>query len=219
MNKYETYIFKIEEESKLDSYKLIKSIDSFWNSVIKPSNKEVSLIYRVIYYKNKTRITLLKNMSFKPEELTLFKGLIVNLFEYNNDDILKNNIVDKIIIKYKFLDNTKDIKICNNFKLGTFRIPMTMDLKVWGSVFNFDDKTLIIRKRKTDTLYKVDQIKDFTNNIELKNNDNKTLLTFTDIRKEGDPINTFVRLFKHHIYYIYNGTRFFKLNKRLNKNN
>lgn len=181
------------------------------------SNKEVSLIYRVIYYKNKNRITLLKNISFKPEELILFQGLVINLFEYNDDDILKNSIVDKIIIKYKILNNSKEIKLSNSFKLQNFRIPMTMDLNVWGSVFNFDTHTQIIRKKNTNTLFKVEIVNELMNNIELKNSDNKILLSFTDIRKEGSPINTFVRIFQHHIYYIYNGTRFFKLNKKLRK--
>jgi hypothetical protein len=216
MNKYETFIFKIVNENKLTTDIIINSINKFWDEHMTPlkSNKEVSIIYRVVFYKDNQRITLLKRKSFTNEELKLFQGLVINLFEYNNDEILKNSIVNKIIIKFKVLNSRKEDKINSNFKLQSYRIPMTMNLNDWGNVFNFDSNTKIIRKKFTNSLFKIDPVNNLTNNIELKNDDNKTLIIFTDIRKEGDPLSTFIRIYQHHIYYIYNGKRFFKLNKR-----
>ena len=106
MNKYETYIFKLEDENKLTNDIIINSINSFWDDIMIPLNsptKQVSLIYRVIFYRDKHRVTLLKSLSFNSEELNLFQGLVTNLFEYNTDDNIKDNIVDKIIIKYKMM--------------------------------------------------------------------------------------------------------------------
>ena len=92
---------------------------------------------------------------------------------------------------------------------------MTMNLNYWGNEIYYDNNIFLIRKKYTKLIYRVNRINEFTNNITLLDNyTNTILIEFTDIRTEGDPLNTFIRIFNHHIYYIYNGNRYFKLNKK-----
>jgi hypothetical protein len=132
-NNYKTFIFQSDIKSKLTTSYIIDSIANFGIEVMKPlnsPNKELHIIYKIKFYKNKKHFTLLKRTIFTFEELNLFKNLLINLFDYNNE-IYKNSIVDKIIIKYKVFNYQKEIEKSPNFKLNSFRIPMTMDLSVW----------------------------------------------------------------------------------------
>lgn len=220
MEKYLIFTYKVEAETKLTQEIIINSINTFWKEHMSSfkSNKQVGLIYRVVFYKDNKRVTLIERKSFVYGDLDLFRGLVLNLFEYSDNETIKNNIVNKIIIKFKTLDNVKvDNKTVSYFKLVDYRIPMTMDLKSWGVFYdNIDENTSIIKKRSTNSIYKITKIDSLTNLIELKNNF-ETLITFKDIRREGDPLNTFTRVYEGNVYFIYNGNRNFRLYKR-NKN-
>lgn len=223
---YETFTFKADIESKLSNNYIADSINKFFNDILKTlnSSKEIHITYKVKFYKDKKKFTLLKRTVFTFEELKLLQGLVNNLFNYNKEDILKTCIVDKIIIKYKICNKNDDRKISTHLKLGPFRIPMTMDLNTWGETMFSDSNMHIIRKKNTKLNYQVDLVNALTNKVTLfEKNKVSELISFTDIRSDGDSLNTFIRLFKHHVYYICNGSRFFELNKRvavrLNKNN
>jgi hypothetical protein len=211
MTNYRTFIYNIEDENKLSVDKLNNSINEFWKEHT-ISNKHFSLIYRVVFYKNNRRITLLKRKSFTYDDKELFQGLVANIFTYSENETLKNSIVKKIIIKYKILETQKENKISKNFKLQSYKLPMTMDLNVWGNIYSFDDNNIqIIKKKNSNSIFRVVK-NNLANNIELKDINNKILIKFTDIRNEGDPLNTFVRIYDNNYYYIYRGNRFFKLN-------
>lgn len=225
MNKFKTFTYKIDDETKLSKDKIINSINKFWKEHMSSldSSKQAQLIYRIFYYKDNQRTTLVNNKSFTSEDKNLFKGLVVNIFKYHNTDTdtilinnfntenLKNNIVKRIVIKYKITDREENLKKYN-FTLKNYRIPMTMDLSKWGTILDFEN-ALIIRKKNTNSLFKVIQASKFENIIELRDRNNNNILSFTDTRNEGDPINTFVRIFNNNIYFIYKGLSYFKLNK------
>jgi len=227
MNKFKTFTCRIDDETKLSKDKIINSINKFWKEHMNSldSNKQVQLIYRVFYYKENLRTTLVNKKTFTSEDKNLFKGLVVNTFKYHDTDTdailinnfnsedLKNNIVKKIVIKYRISDKEENLKTKSNFTLKNYRIPMTMDLSKWGTVLDLESAQ-IIRKKNTNSLFKVVQASKFENIIELKDRNNKNILSFTDIRNEGDPLNTFVRIYQEHIYFIYKGTSYFKLNKK-----
>ena len=131
MNKYyETFIFKTDIESKLTASYITESINNFWNDVINNnkifcnSNNLVQITYKIKLYKVRKRVTLLKKTIFSFEDLELFQNLVTNLFIYNEDDILRNSIVDKIVINYKILKNKNIIKTSNsNLKLSNTELP------------------------------------------------------------------------------------------------
>ena len=85
------------------------------------------------------------------------------------------------------------------FRILGIRLPLTMDLSVWGNQFysqvQGNEKILWIRKKNSKNVYKIVQI-ELSNQVDLiqsaKGSDN-ILISFTDTRKEGDPLNTFTR--------------------------
>jgi hypothetical protein len=222
MTNFKNFTFKPELDTTLNNSVIVDSINKFWNKEIKPlsSETQVNITYDLKFYRDKKNFVLLRKTLINYNELDLLKGLVTNLLTYNNDDILRNNIIDKIIIRYSIMDFKKIEDKTPKIKILNYNIPMTMDLEKWGETYLTNDNLQLIKKNRSNLIYQVEKIDEFTNNVIVSlNNINNIFFSFTDLRNEGDPINTFVRVYNHHIYYIYNGNRFFKLNKRINNNN
>jgi len=220
MTNFKNFIFKPELDTTLNNTIIVDSINKFWNTEIKPLSEDtqINVTYSIKFYRDRKKIVLLRKTLINYNELDLLLGLVTNLLTYNNEDILKNNIVDKIIIRYSTKNITKIENKTPKIKILNYNIPMTMDLEKWGETYLTDDNLQFIKKNRTNLIYQVEKIDEFTNNvIVFLNNNNNIFFSFTDIRNVGDPLNTFVRIYKHHIYYIYKGNRLFKLNKRINK--
>jgi len=213
------FIFKPELDAILNNSIIVDSINKFWNTEIKhlSEDTQINVTYSIKFYRDRKKITLLRKTLIEHNELELLQGLVTNLLTYNNEDILKNNTVDKIIIRYSTMNTNKNKDKTPKIKILNYNIPMTMDLSKWGETYLNNDNLQFIKKNRTSLIYQVEKINEFTNNvIVFLNNINNILFSFKDIRKQNEHINTFVRIYKHHIYYIYKGNKFYKLNKRVN---
>jgi hypothetical protein len=86
-----------------------------------------------------------------------------------------------------------------DFRILGIRLPLTMDLSKWGNQFYSQDlglETIIwIRKKNSNNIYKINQsqLSNKVNLIQSDKGDDNILISFIDTRKEGDPLNTFIR--------------------------
>lgn len=210
------YIYKTSEDI-LTSDILLNSANEFWTNIMEPlnSNKVVSITVKVKFLRIKIKdskklFNLTRPYHFTSKDLDLFKGLLISSFDHKFND--KQKITSEIIFTYKTLDKeNKDVAMI--FRINRYRIPMTMDLLKWGEQYYTGDEFTMIRKRKTSYYYKINQ-NGLTNLIDMLipiNSEMKKEISFTDIRREDDPLNTFTRIFNNQAYYIYNGNKFFKL--------
>jgi hypothetical protein len=90
-----------------------------------------------------------------------------------------------------------------------------MDFNTWGNVyltddniFNSNNKQYVITTKRSKHSYRLEVVSEFTNKIIFRKN-GRNVFAFTDIRQKDDPLNTFVRVFRHQTHYINNG----KINK------
>jgi hypothetical protein len=95
------------------------------------------------------------------------------------------------------MENNKTLK----FRILGINLPITMDLSYYGKEFysqNIEggaEKIIWLRKKNTNNIYKISQsgLTNKVNLIQTNNGSDNILISFTDTRNEGDPLNTFTR--------------------------
>lgn len=161
---------------------------------------------------NLTRKTIITYQNFE-----LWKKIV--MFYFKHCDLINRKQVNQILFLYSIntKDNIKEEEGSTDFRISGIRLPTTMELNKWGKHFYTNKNNIWIKKRNSNYIYKIVE-SELSNQINLiysiKNKEN-LLLSFTDIRNEGDSLNTFTRTFSYPhntIYFIYEGKKY-KLSK------
>src|ERR1700704_710224 len=200
-------------DNKLLSNDLIKEmLNKFWNEIINNiDNKMVILLFR-IQYEDKSFRTIGNLQKIDKSQFSSLYRLLTDLLSILSNDYKTLPIIN-VVFSYKIIDTeNKSPKIDSNnikthtlptFKFYGYNLPLTMNIKKWGTILSQENNHYLIKKLNSELLYDI-TIEDLWNIIKIKNSNNMTILTFKDIPDINNN-NSFTRVINNQKYYFKNG--------------
>jgi hypothetical protein len=202
-------------KNKLLDNNLIKEmLNKFWDEIMNNiDDKMVILLFR-IQYEDKSFRTIGNLQKIDKSQFTRLYRLLSDLLSILSNDYKSLPIIN-IVFSYKIIDtenkvskidsnNIKDDKL-PTFKFYGYNLPLTMDIKKWGTILSHDNNHYLIKREKSDLLYNI-LIEDLWNKIEIKDSKNMTILTFKDVKDiNSQDKSTFTRIINNQKYYFKNG--------------
>lgn len=110
-----------------------------------------------------------------------------------------NTIITKSKInKSKLIIDTKNL-----FNFKGYNLPATMDFTLWGSVINYSDRNVEVRKHNSNSIYHIELLdNELLVDLKMKN---KTVLFFKDKMIEKGKLDSFIRRIKNQEYIFIDG--------------
>jgi len=213
--------YYISCENKLLTNDLIKEmLQKFWNEIINNiDDKMVILLFR-IQFEDKSFRTIGNLQKIDKSQFIVLYKLYINLLSILSNDYKTLPIIN-IVFTYKIIDSeNKSPKIDSNnkndklptFKFYGYNLPLTMNIKKWGTILSHENNHYIIKRLNSELLYDI-TVEDLWNIIKIKDSNNITILTFKDIPDINNN-NSFTRIINNQKYYFKNGELILKTLKR-----
>jgi hypothetical protein len=193
----------ISIDNKLLNINLINDclIMFFRDIMFNIGEKYILLYFKIQFSDGKYRV--LGNLQkLNNHDYIKLSSILINLLTILNDEY-KNLSIINIVITYKIIDtDNKSPKIESNnikqdrlptFKFYGYNLPLTMDIKKWGTILSHENNQNLVKRINSDLLYDI-LIEDLWNKIQIKDSNNNTILRFKDVKD----INS-----KYYIYWYY----------------